>query len=280
MGGRHHPQTVAAHVNAPIHLFEAWEQVVRRLAQPKRLALFTDFDGTLAPIRSQPREAKILAGIRPLLAACAEQGSLTGIISGRRVLDLRRRVGVPGAWYAGVHGYCLVSPGNRRFLRLNHKDRQRVAFVAAELSRSLEPDSGIRLEFKEASVAVHYRGASIRSRRRAGRVVRSLLAKSSGLRLLPGRKVWEILPAGNVDKASAIRFILDRDGARPVLVFLGDDLADEDVFQRLRGITVLVGNKRRTAARYWLRSPAEVRQFLERCLCQWKQGPQNSHFSL
>ena len=257
-------------MNVPIHLFEAWEQVARRLAQPKRLALFTDFDGTLAPIRSQPREAKILAGIRPLLAACAKRGVLTGIISGRRLLDLRRRVGVPGAWYAGVHGFSLVSPGNRRFLRLNHREGRRMAFVAAQLSRSLSPDSGIRVEYKEASVAVHYRGASIGGRRRAGRVVHSLLAESTGLRLLPGRKVWEILPAGNVDKASAIRFIFDRDGSRPISVFLGDDSADEAVFQRMRGITVLVGKKRRTAARYWLRSPAEVRQFLERCLCQWK----------
>jgi len=257
-------------MSVPVHLFEAWERVSRRLARPERVALFTDFDGTLAPICSNPRDARMLAGTPRLLAACVKRGALTGVVSGRRLLDVRRRVGVPGAWYAGVHGYSLVSPGNRRFLRLNHRERERMAFVAGQLSRSLAPETGIRVERKEATVAVHYRGAPIGSRRRAGRLVRSLMAESADLRLLPGRKVWEFLPAGNVDKASAIRFILEHNRSRPALVFLGDDLADEAVFRGMRGITVLVGRRRRTAARYWLRSPSEVRQFLERCLSLWK----------
>ena len=257
-------------MNVAVHLFEAWERVVRRLARPERVALFTDFDGTLAPICSNPRDARMLAGTRRLLAACVRRGALTGVVSGRPLLDVRRRVGVPGAWYAGVHGYCLTSPGNRRFLRLNHKERERMAYIADQLSQSLAPETGIRVEYKEAAVAVHYRGSPIGSRRRAGRVVRSLLAESSGLRLLSGRKVWEILPAGTVDKASAIRFILEQRNSRRVLVFLGDDLGDEVVFRRMRGIMVLVGRRRRTAARFWLRSPAEVRQFLKRCLRLWR----------
>jgi len=270
MGGRHHPQADTADVNAPVHLFEAWERVVRRLARPERVALFTDFDGTLAPICSHPGDARMLSGTRLLLAGCVKRGALTGVVSGRRLPDVRRLVGVPGAWYAGVHGYCLVSPGNRRFLRVNHRERERMAFVAGKLSRSLAPETGIRVEYKEAAVTVHYRGAPIGSRRRAGRVVRLLMAESSDLRLLAGRNVWEILPAGKVDKGSAIRFILEQGKPRPVLVFLGDDMGDEVVFRGMRGIMVLVGKRRRTAARYWLRSPSEVRQFLKRCLRLWK----------
>ena len=257
-------------MNVPVHLFRSWEKVVRRLARPERVALFTDFDGTLAPICSRPRDARMLPGTRPLLAACVKLGALTGVVSGRHLLDVQRRVGVSGAWYAGVHGYSLVSPRNRRFLLLNRRERERIACVAARLSRSLAGLSGIRVEYKEAAVAVHYRGASIASRRRAGRLVRSLLAESPGLRLMSGRKVWEFLPAGKVDKAGAIRFILQRERSRPAVVFLGDDVTDEAVFRRMPGVMVLVGKRRRTAARYWLRSPSEVRQFLERCLRLWK----------
>ncbi len=254
----------------PVHLFEAWETVAPQLARPERVALFTDFDGTLAPICSRPGDARMPARTRRLLTACVKRGVLTGVISGRRLLDLRRRVGVHGAWYAGVHGYCLLSPGNRRYLRLTHTERKRVGVVADQLSGSLARETGIRVEYKEAAVAVHYRGAAIGSRRRAARIVRALLAESAHLRLVSGRKVWEILPAGKVDKASTIRFILAQRRTRPVLVFLGDDLADEAVFRRMRGIMILVGRRGRTAARYWLRSPSEVQLFLERCHRRWK----------
>jgi trehalose-phosphatase len=257
-------------VNVPVHLFRVWEKVVRRLAHPERVALFTDFDGTLAPICSRPSDARMLAGTRPLLAACAKQVALTGVVSGRRLLDVRRRVGVSGAWYAGVHGYALVSPRNRRFLLLNRVERERIAYVASRLSQALSGLNGIRVEHKEAAVAVHYRGASIASRHTAGRLVRSLSAESPDLRLMLGRKVWEFLPAGEVNKASAIRFILQRERLRRALVFLGDDVTDETVFREMRGVMVLVGKRRHTAARYWLRSPSEVRQFLERCLRLWE----------
>jgi trehalose-phosphatase len=257
-------------VNVPVHLFRVWEKVAPSLARPGQVALFTDFDGTLAPICSHPSDARLLAGTQPLLAACVKRLAVTGVVSGRRLLDVRRRVGVSGAWYAGVHGYALVSPRNRSFLLLSRVERERIARVARRLSRSLSGLKGIRVEYKEAAVAVHYRGASIASQRKAGRLVRSLSAESPDLQLMSGRKVWEFLPAGTVDKASAIRFILGRKRSRPTLVFLGDDVTDEAVFQQMGGIMVLVGKRRHTAARYWLRSPGEVRQFLQRCLRLWK----------
>jgi trehalose-phosphatase len=74
----------------------------------------------------------------------------------------------------------------------------------------------------------------------------------------------------DVDKAAAIRFILNQRRTKPAVIFLGDDVTDESVFRRVRGVTVLVGKRRPTAARYWLRSPEEVREFLERCLALWK----------
>ena len=50
---------------------------------------------------------------------------------------------------------------------------------------------------------------------------------------------------------------------RMVLFYFGDDVADERVFRSMRGISVVVGKRRHTAARYYLRSTAEVRRFLE-----------------
>jgi trehalose-phosphatase len=206
-----------------------------------------------------------------LLSACARRNVLVGIVSGRRLSDVKRLVGVRGIWYAGSHGYFLASPDNRRFTKVYPTERGRIARVRRQLQRALASEARIWVEPKGVSLALHYRGASRGSIRRAETVLRSLLARHGGLRLLPGRKVWEVLPAGRVDKWSAVRFITRQSRRRlQTLVFLGDDDGDECVFERLRGISVIVGRPRHTAARFWLRSPTEVRQFLERCLRLWK----------
>ena len=258
-------------MSGPQHLLDAWDEVSAQLAQRERVALLSDFDGTLAAIRRRPADVRLADATRRLLAACAQRRVLVGIVSGRRLSDVRGLVGVRGIWYAGVHGYFLVSPDNRRFTEVYRTERERITRVQRQLQLALASEARIWVEPKGASVAVHYRGASRGSIRRAEKVVQSLLAGRPGLRLLPGRKIWEVLPAGRVDKWRAVRFITRRSRRRPqTLVFLGDDAGDECAFERMRGISGVVGRRRHTAARFWLRSPSEVRQFLKRCLRLWK----------
>ena len=258
-------------MNGARHLLEAWDQISARLAQRDRVGLFADFDGTLAAIRRRPADVRLAAATRRLLSACARRKVLVGIVSGRRLSDVKRLVGVRGIWYVGCHGYFFASPDNRRFRKVYRTEQERIARIRRQLQRALASEARIWVEPKDASLAVHYRGASRGSVRRAENVLRSLLASHRSLRLLSGRKVWEVLPAGRVDKWSAVRFITRQSRRRPhTLVFLGDDAGDECVFERLHGISVIVGRPRHTAARFWLRSPAEVRQFLKRCLRLWK----------
>ena len=47
-------------------------------------------------------------------------------------------------------------------------------------------------------------------------------------------------------------------------MYLGDDVSDEQVFRRWAGVSVAVGRRSRTAAQYFVRSPAEVADCLER----------------
>jgi trehalose-6-phosphatase len=54
------------------------------------------------------------------------------------------------------------------------------------------------------------------------------------------------------------------------VAYLGDDLSDEAAFRAInqigsRGLSVLARQKRReSAAKVWLRTPGELREFLER----------------
>jgi len=85
------------------------------------------------------------------------------------------------------------------------------------------------------------------------------------LRLIRGKKVWELAPRELGDKGIAVASELSAVGSRAVPVFIGDDLMDEPAFSSLAcGVTVRVGRACRSHARYRLSSVEQVHQFLQR----------------
>jgi alpha,alpha-trehalase len=253
----------------PRHLFNDWAAVSQRLSEGSRLAIITDFDGTLAPIRRRASQARLSARVREALERLTADGHLVAVVSGRPLEDLERRVGISGVWYAGSHGYFLRAPDGWSLSLLRHEQRRRIVHVTHRLKVTLGQLPGILVEAKPGAVAIHYRTATPAMRRRISPLVRGILGGFQGLRVFPGRMVWEVLPAGHVDKYLAARFIVrlakQRDGrALAWPIYLGDDVSDEGVFARWTGLSVAIGQRPRTAARYYLRSPAEVATCLER----------------
>ncbi|MBI4442559.1 MAG: trehalose-phosphatase [Acidobacteria bacterium] len=233
-----------------------------------RIALFIDFDGTLAPIRRWPKQVRLERNVRGLLEVVAKSDATLGVISGRRITDVRTRVGLGGIWYVGVHGYVLRGPSGKVKMYGNEEALARMRTVRRRLAAQLCGMPGVVVETKEATVAAHYRNASPATRRAARKVIQGLLESHPQLHLLSGKMVWELLPDSRTSKWTAIRRILMQERlpcpGRWLVFYLGDDSTDERVFEKLQGISVVVGRRRRTAARYYLRSTAEVREFLER----------------
>jgi trehalose-phosphatase len=81
--------------------------------------------------------------------------------------------------------------------------------------------------------------------------------------------VFELRPDLDWDKGTALRWLLGElapGRPRPLPVYIGDDLTDEDAFREVHdGVGIIVrGADHPTLARYALDDPDHVHRFLER----------------
>lgn len=232
-----------------------------------RLVFLSDFDGTLADFHADPTIPRPSAETSALLCQLAGRKDLSfGIVSGRRVADLRTRTQLPSRVYlAGLHGMEIEIST----LRWQHPDletaREHVRTLNEHLEEIRERVPGLLLEDKHVSIAVHVRNVDT-DRRIAALAEADACASryvSSGLlRRLTGNLVLEFLPNIGCHKGDATRWIArdveQRCGQPPWLVFVGDDVTDEDAFEAVEhGVSVLVGS-RPTAATFKLNSMREV----------------------
>ncbi|ADU00963.1 MULTISPECIES: trehalose-phosphatase [Mycolicibacterium] len=241
------------------------------LAETRTPVVLLDFDGTLSDIVGDPDTAALVPGARSVLDALAARCPVA-VVSGRALADIRDRIGVPGIWYAGSHGFELCSPDGG--IQENEAGLEIVRVLAgalAEVRERVGAVDGVLIEDKRFSIAVHYRNVAAESVDEVVTAVRNI-AQCNGLRADGGRRVVELKPDTGWHKGRAVEWILDRiDGDELLLpVYIGDDLTDEDGFDavRLRGIGVAVrsaeSGDRRSAARFALDSPAAVCAFLAR----------------
>jgi trehalose 6-phosphate phosphatase len=234
----------------------------------RRLAIFLDYDGTLTPIVSRPEDAILSETMRSVLRRLAELCTVA-IVSGRDLPDVQRLVDIDAVFYAGSHGFDIAGPKGlglrseqgREFLPILDQAEQ-------ELHDLLDSFNGVVVERKRFSLATHYRLADDRTIAAVGQAVKQVAARHPELRERHGKKVIELQPDIEWDKGKAVIRLLEVVTAKPhevVPLYIGDDLTDEDAFHVLknRGVGIAVGeNPNPTAARYFLQSPDEVRQFL------------------
>jgi trehalose 6-phosphate phosphatase len=237
-------------------------------------AVFYDFDGTLSEIVEDPDSARLVDGAADALTALSAACPVA-ILSGRDLADVRERIGLPGLWYAGSHGFELTGPDGT-----HHQNPEAAASIpvltgaAADLADQLGHIPGVVVEHKRFGVAVHYRNAA---RDRVGEVAAAVrtAGQRTALRVTTGREVIELRPNIDWDKGKTLHWVLDyirdNEGAGPLLpIYLGDDITDEDAFDAVDddGIAILVRHSddgdRATAARYALDDPDRVREFTER----------------
>lgn len=243
------------------HLFNHWSQVSGRLRSAPKIALFLDFDGTLAPLQSKPDQVSLEGSMRHALAALARNPRFRiWVISGRRREDVRARIRVPGVQYLGLHGW------EGRGGELAEDARHILQCLLSRIERAFADSPGLWIEDKEYALTLHHGGIGPADLPRARAILEGIIEPfSERFRIQCGKNVWEVLPRELEDKGQAVKQELVPLRGRSVAMFVGDDQVDEPAFSALPGgITVRVGPPCRTHARFRLCDVAEVRMLLHR----------------
>ena len=204
---------------------------------PGRALIALDYDGTLAPIVSEPSAARPQPGALPALQRLATAVGTLAIVTGRPAsvaVELGGLAGIPGLIVIGHHGWErwedgeLASPPPPPQVA---RARERLPGALAEAGA---PD-GTWIEDKSHALVVHTR------RTADPEAALALLAEpladfadQTGLDSKPGRLVIE-LRAHGVDKGTAITTLAaERDPA--AVLFAGDDLGDIPAFEAVHAL--------------------------------------------
>jgi trehalose-phosphatase len=240
---------------------------VRRRARGKHLLLLLDFDGTLCEFEADPQAVELPPSRRTILQQLRSRATV-GIVSGRRLEDVRARCAIDGIIVAGLHGLEIDGLGER----YEHPDLRKAGAAVAEVAASLREAAaglpGTLVEDKGPSVALHFREADGDAQRTAVAAFAAAAGPhvdSGQLRVMRGSYVLELLPNIDWNKGSAVRWITDRIRYREgdmFAVYIGDDVTDQDAFAAVEAEGLPIAASDRVRANTRLDGPAGVERFL------------------
>ncbi len=188
---------------------------------PAKVLVAFDYDGVLAPLVTEPSGAHMRTVTRSLLRRVIDRYPVA-VVSGRAWRDVATFVDGLSPTIVGNHGFELGRP-----VPVPASVARKVRGWRRRLERALAGVEGVHFEDKRSTLAVHY-GLS-HAWRRAEKAVYEAANQLEGTRLIPGKKVLNVLPHDFPSKGDAVRTLIARlgcDGA----VYVGDDVTDEDAF--------------------------------------------------
>ena len=218
-----------------------------------------DFDGTLAPIVSNPEQAFMTKKVQMSLKKLNSLVPLA-IITGRSVKDVRKFLDFEPKYIIGNHGV----EGTQSESELSEIEKAcaslkiyLVRFFSSHLSQL-----GITLEDKRYSLSLHYRNST--DIQKAEDFLNFYLRDLPSASVSRGKMVFNVLPYKSVNKGQAFFNILSKESAS-FGFYIGDDETDETVFtqQDSRILNVRVGDSNISAANYYLKNQNEIGDLLE-----------------
>jgi len=226
-------------------------------------ALFLDLDGTLIEIAPTPSGVVIPKGLVRLLHRLAERlDGAVAILTGRSIEDLDHLLVPFAPVAAGIHGAEFRSePQGKIESRAGPIDAQ----VTLAVHDVADQNTGVLVEMKHATIAVHFRQVPTLAPRIEAALARILEVGPDHLMLTRGRQVFEIVPR-HVSKGAALDTIMRLPaftGRRPIMI--GDDAPDISAFEaaiRQGGKGLTVAGEQFPFAEADFPGPTEVRAWL------------------
>lgn len=219
-----------------------------------------DLDGTLAPIVSDPAGICIPEEVRQRLIQLNHMAPVA-VITGRSRADAMTYLGFTPRFLVGNHG-AEGLPGEETagqdFAGLCREWQSQLELLLPDM-----PASGINLEAKGETIALHYRQATDPVKAQ-GSILAAIACLIPPPRVVSGIFVENIAPQNAPHKGAALEVIMAHLGCGRA-IFVGDDVTDEDVFQ-LRNPSILgirVGVNQESSAGFYLQGQYETVRLLQ-----------------
>lgn len=247
-------------------------QLVKAFNQAQSRLIMLDYDGTLAPFSSLPQSAVPSQSLINLLERLVQdEHSTVALISGRTRADLKQWfAGISNLWIAAEHGAVLWSPISRTWDQ-PHRDAadEWTKCVYPILEHFVDRTPGSFIEEKEFSLVWHYRMADPEfGEWLANDLVANLdhMLAESPVKAIKGQKTVEIKSLW-ANKGRVYSRLLASDAVPDFIMAAGDDVTDEDLFERLpeSAWTIHVG-RNASRAKYYLSNPDEMIALLAQLL--------------
>jgi trehalose 6-phosphate phosphatase len=255
------------------NFLECWNDF-QHLFQECNIMLFLDFDGTLATIVDQPKEALLLPEIKALLHILSRGSSVAlTIVTGRSLEDIQHKIGIKKIAYIANHGFEIEGINVHFRNPLFPKTAQIYREIEKELREAFKEIPEIIFEDKGSTLSIHFRIVPKKKKSFVKRTVQRVAKpyiRLREIRLREGKEVLEVRPAMGWDKGTAVRWLLNASkeltSQKSMTIYIGDDDTDEDAFKALQGqaMTIRVGESKASAAQYYLNDVKQVHDFLSR----------------
>src|SRR5919199_6739655 len=209
---------------------EAWERLGTWGEEPRKVAVLTDIDGTLAPIVPTPDKSEVSEELKGLLRQLSVQYLLVAGISGRKTEDAFDLIGLADVVYFGNHGFEILRDGDVEVIPEALPYFEKVQELERLAREELAPQ-GAYVEEKGITASIHYRNAPREVGERCVEFVKRE-GERLGLRITVGRGVVEARPPIKADKGTAVRTLVEQYHPDRAM-FIGDDTTDLDAFREL-----------------------------------------------
>ncbi|MCL4116847.1 UNVERIFIED_CONTAM: hypothetical protein GTU68_064901, partial [Idotea baltica] len=238
--------------------------------ESSKIALLLDYDGTLAPIASNPELAILPPETKRVLERLSSMPEVNvAIISGRSVENVKKMVGINDITYAGNHGFEIQHPDGTLFVHpVPHEYEVQLETLRNKLKEHCR--DGAWVEDKGIVITFHFREVP-KPKQRDIMEKATATFKEVGLKIHQSHMAYEARPSVTWDKGRAAIYILRTlfgvDWSdRISTIFAGDDKTDEDAMKALQGMAVtfrVTAQTVRTAAMHRLPNTDAVLSMLK-----------------